>query len=113
MSSTFARRSDDRAMNRLVFAGLLALVALNTADVVFTRLVVAHVGVRAESNPLARAILGGYKPEAAKLFVLAALIYFTVTRPKVTVGWLASVYTVVGIYAAATYVNYLVWRQYG
>ena len=109
----FQRRSDDRQAQRFAAFALIALAALNTADVLLTRAVIHRVGLRAEANVFARAMLSGYHAELIKLLVCGALILKTITRPRITLGWLVALYAAVGVYAMTVVVNLLAWRAVG
>lgn len=86
----------------------MALIALNVADLVTTRIVVAHIP-NAESNPLAAILLPGFRVDVIKFYVLFILVIVAHhTRP--TVSWLCALWAAVGFYFLTVTTNLLVLR---
>lgn len=93
-------------MRRLIVSALVALVVLNIADVVTTRMVLHSVrGV--EQNPVSRALLRGDRVEIAKAVILAALALET-WRRRATVGWACALWWAAGFYTLTVVNNGLV-----
>ena len=85
------------------------IAVLNLADIVTTRLVLAHTtGV--EANPLASALLTGGRVGLIKAAVLVVLIY-RVPRRRPTVAFHAVLWFVAGFYFLTVVSNLLVLHQ--
>jgi len=94
------------ATRRAALGGLVVLLVLNVVDVILTSRFLA-AGV-AEGNPLmAPVVERSWLAMATKVAVLGALGWRLLTR-KVPIGVLCGVWTVVGVYAAVAYVNWMV-----
>jgi Domain of unknown function (DUF5658) len=88
----------------------LAVIALlNLADILTTRVVLAHTGAT-ESNPIASALLAGGRVGLLKGGVLLALI-LRVPRRAPTVAFHALLWFVAGFYFLTVVSNLLVLRQ--
>lgn len=93
-----------RQHRRAVLIALVALVALNTADLVTTRLALARGGI--EANPLAKVMLSGYRVEIVKAVALLALAWRVMTRTPTL--WVAlAAWAVTGVYAMTVVSNIL------
>lgn len=95
-----------RHIKTLTLGAVAALVVLNIADVVSTRLLLDHK-VAMEANPLAGLLLSHGGLLWAKLVVIAALGY-SVMRRSPRVGVMVVTWIVVGMYAAAVLSNLLI-----
>ena len=82
--------------------GLALLVVLNVVDIVLTKRFLA-LGLE-EGNPLMVAAVRTWHAGALKAAILAALAWSFLKRPA-TAGRLALVWTGVGLYLLAAYVN--------
>jgi hypothetical protein len=86
-----------------------AIAVLNLADILTTRMVLAHTsGV--EANPVASALLAGGRVGLLKAGVLLALIY-RVPRRRPTVAFHAVLWFVAGFYFLTVVSNLLVLHQ--
>ena len=84
---------------------IVALGALNVADVVTTRLLIAHAG--AEANPLAGLLLASQSLLWVKLGIVA-LLAVRVARSRPRLGMMGAACFAAGIYATAVISNLLV-----
>ena len=82
------------------------IAVLNLADIVTTRVVLAHTGAT-ESNPLASALLSGGRVGLIKAIVLLGLIV-RVPRRRPTVAFHAVLWFVAGFYVLTVVSNLLV-----
>ena len=109
-SSSGAEVALDRSrVRQLTLGAFVVLAALNVADVVTTRMVLAH-HVASEANPLAAVLLGNGTIMWVKLFCVLALALSTLKRARPRVGMLLGAWTAVGVYAAAVLSNLLILR---
>ena len=83
-----------------------AIAVLNLADIVTTRVVLAHTGAT-ESNPLTSALLSGGRVGLIKAIVLLGLIV-RVPRRRPTVAFHAVLWFVAGFYFLTVVSNLLV-----
>ena len=83
-----------------------AIALLNLADIVTTKIVLAHTGAT-ESTPLASALLSGGRVGLIKAIVLLALIV-RVPRRRPTVAFHAVLWFVAGFYFLTVVSNLLV-----
>jgi hypothetical protein len=100
---------DRTRVRQLTLAAFVVLAALNVADVLTTRMVLAH-HVASEANPLAGALLGNGTILWVKLFCVLALALSTLKRSRPRVGMLLGAWVAVGLYAAAVLSNVLILR---
>ncbi len=106
--TTFDRLTSRQADRRRIFAALVALACLNLADIVLTRLVLAHTGVAAEGNPLARLLLTDYRVELVKAAILCGLGYRIVRSRSTSQNLLCACWAAVGYYVMTVAVNAMV-----
>jgi len=93
-----------RQHRKAVLIALVALVVLNAADLVTTRLALARGGI--EANPLAKIMLTGYRVEIVKALALLALAWRVMTRNPTL--WVAlAAWAVTGVYAMTVVSNVL------
>lgn len=92
-------------VRRVTLIAIAALVVLNVADVVTTRMLLAHRGV--EANPLSALLLASQSLLWVKLGVLALLgLKVVYSRPRL--GVMGTACFAAGIYATAVISNLLV-----
>lgn len=92
-------------VRRVTLGAVVALVFLNAADVVTTRMLLAHSAV--EANPLSALLLASQSLLWAKLLLLA-LLGVKVIRSRPRLGVMAIASFAAGIYATAVISNLLV-----
>ncbi|MDA8291667.1 MAG: DUF5658 family protein [Actinomycetota bacterium] len=102
-----ARGEDDRMdrVRAVTLAAIALLAALNVADVVTTRVLVAHRGV--EANPLASVLLTNQTLLWVKLAIVG-LLGLRALRGRPRVGIMGAACFAAGIYATAVLSNLLV-----
>ncbi len=89
----------------VTLAAIVALAALNVADVVTTRLLIGHRGI--EANPLASLLLSSRDLLWVKLALILALA-LKVVRSRPRLGVMGAACFAAGIYATAVLSNLLV-----
>lgn len=92
----------------VTLVAVLALAVLNVADVLTTRLILAHGAV--EADPLSALLLQGGALLWAKVLILAALFVAVLTR-RPRVGVMALACGAAGMYATAVVSNLLILRM--
>lgn len=93
---------------RHTFAAIGLLAVLNAADIVLTRMILAHTGVRAEANPVARLLLVDFRVEMAKVLILVALGVRVVRSRASNLNVLCLAWGVVGFYVMTVAVNAMI-----
>ena len=100
---------DRSGVRQLTLSAFVILAVLNVADVLTTRMVLAHQAA-SEANPLAAVLLGNGTIMWVKLFCVLALALSTIRRSRPRIGMLLGAWTGVGVYAAAVLSNVLILR---
>lgn len=95
-------------MQKWSFVALGLLCGLNLIDVILTRKFL-DLGME-EGNPIVAGIAGDWRLIAVKTIVLAALLYKTVTS-KPDVSRVCLLWSAVGFYTLAGYVNWSMIQQ--
>ena len=90
--------------------GGVALLLLNVADIITTKMVLSIAG-SVEANPIAQRLMDSGLDVGFKVGVSLVVILLCALRKEISPAYLAAVWFVVGIYAFIPLSNYLVYHS--